>query len=93
MKIYFKFVDSLCTSSLIFYLFFSSLYKNNKKSNTMHFDLYDRDDGITKLLFLWLSNRKFNYNKDIDSNYLITRILYFTGFFLIMNNKISDKKY
>ncbi len=91
MKSIFRFFDLLCTFSLLVFFVGSCMErKNNKKNNKLNFDLYDSGDEITKIFSLWLANRKFDYNKEVDVYYIFSRILYFMSFGLVMSNKVEN---
>ncbi len=91
MKSIFRFFDLLCTFSLLVFFVASGIErKKNKKNSKLSFDLYDSSDEITKVFTLWLSNRKFKYDNDIDFYYIVSRILYFMSFGLVMSNKVDE---
>ncbi len=91
MKSFFRLLDLLCTFSLLVFFVVSGLErKKKKKSNKLSFDLYDSSDEVTKVFSLWLANRKFDYNSEMDFYYIFSRVLYFMSFGLVMSNKIEE---
>lgn len=87
----FKYFDKLCTFFLSLFLIVSLIEcKPKEKGNSLYFDINDNRDEVSRLIFLWLVNRKYDYEKDIDFMYVFSRLLYFLSFGLVLGYRFKN---